>query len=173
MALVLELLLCCVITFVGEEDSDSEVGESIALPERLERSAAPAKDEGGELLRPVEDDMNPKALKAEKRLLLEKPAPKLVRRGGWARSAFVTGCGVSELLLVLLLEEEKKNWGRRNELLRCGCGTGCCDGCSGDERPDDEAMEDDDGDVEYILGMGRDALDAVACDEGEVLINHL
>lgn len=51
-----------------------------------------------------------------------------------------------ELLLVLL----KKNCGRRNELLRFGC----CD-CSGDERPEDEAIEEEDGDVEYMLVVQR------------------
>lgn len=47
-----------------------------------------------------------------------------------------------------MLPWEKKNCGRRNELLRCCC---CFEpGCSGDERPDEEAIEEEDGDVEYM-----------------------
>ena len=153
-------------SLVGEAESISDAGDSTALPVRLERSAAPAKDEGGELLRPVEDDMKPKALRAEKRLLLEKPAPKLVRRGGCDKRAFVTGCGASELSFDE--ELEKKNCGRRNELLRCGCDAGCW--CSGEERPEDEAMDDEDGEVEYILNVVRDGLAGVACVSECILI---
>lgn len=79
--LVLKLLLFCVDACAGEEDSDSDCGDSTALPVRRDSSEALAKEAGGELLRPVEADVNPNALKAEKRPLLEKPAPKLVRRG--------------------------------------------------------------------------------------------
>lgn len=104
-------MLGCNVSVVGEEDKDSEAGDSMALLERLEKSGAAAKEDGGELLSAVEDDMKPNALKAEKRLLLEKPAPKLVRRGGCDSNAFVTGWVLfSELaLLPLLLVEEKKN----------------------------------------------------------------
>lgn len=107
------------------------------------------------MLNPVLGDMKPKALNADRRPLFENPAPKLVRRGGCESSAFVTGCeAFSELLGAValpLLLLEKKNCGRRNELLRCGWDEGCCDECSGDERPDEEAIDDEDGDVEYIV----------------------
>lgn len=83
-----KLSLFSVDALVGDEDSDSDRGDSTALPVRRDSSAAPAKDAGGELLRPVEADVKPKALRAENRPLLEKPAPKLVRRGGCERSAF-------------------------------------------------------------------------------------
>lgn len=69
---VLALLfpLCCCV-------SVSEVGEMLAV----------LKEEGGELLKPVK----PNALSAEKRPLLPRPVPKLVRRGVCDRSAFATG----------------------------------------------------------------------------------
>lgn len=143
---MLLLLICCVSV-----EGVSDDGESIALPVRLDSSAAPAKDpSGGELLMPAEGDMKPNALRAEKRPLLVKPAPKLVRRGGCDKRTFVTGCAVLSDEVLLFEEEDQKNCGSRNELLRCGCDVGCCDDWSGDERPDDEDIEEEDGEVEYM-----------------------
>ncbi len=82
---------CCWITdsFVGEDDNEcDEVGSSKALLDRP--PVLEGKEGGGELLRP--GDMNPKALRAENRPPELMLAPKLVRRGGWGRSAFVIGC---------------------------------------------------------------------------------
>lgn len=153
---VVPLPLCCAVVFEGQLGSDSDEGDPTALPVRFDNSEAPASKAGGDVLSPGEDDMNPKALSADRRPLLEKPAPKLVRRGGCESSALVTGCEEFSVAVALLLGE-KKNCGRRNELLRCGCDAGCCDWCSGDVRPDDEAIEDEDGDVEYIVVLKLEA----------------
>lgn len=132
-------LLFCGVSAEGVEETDSDAGES---------SRALAKEEGGELLNPV----NPRALSAEKRPGLAKPEPKLVRRGGCANSAFVTGCE-ADSELELDEEEEKKNCGRRNELLRCVFDADGGEWCSGEERPEDEPAEEQDGDVEYIVAV--------------------
>jgi len=100
--LVLELV-CCAGGFANQENDDSDAGDPTALPERLDSSAAPTKEAGGEVPKPVEPCVNPKALNAEKRPLLDKAPPKLVRRGGCESKALVTGCGVASALLWLLL----------------------------------------------------------------------
>lgn len=105
MALVLWLPSCS-----SSLEGPSDDGKSIALPVRFESSAAPTNEpRGGELLNPVEGDMKPNALSAEKRPLLVKPAPKLVRRGGCESKAVVRGCAVLSEVWPLLEDEDQKN----------------------------------------------------------------
>lgn len=48
-------------------------------------------------------------------------------------------------------------------MLLCGWEGGGCDECSGDERPDDDAIDDEDGDVEYMPAL---CSNAYRCAEG-------
>lgn len=104
------LLVCCAEEFADQAGSDSDAGDPTALPVRFESSAAPASEAGGEELSVGDAEVKPKALRAEKRPLLENAPPKLVRRGGCESKAFVTGCdAVSELCAALVLVGAKKN----------------------------------------------------------------
>ena len=85
-------------------------------------------------------------------------APKLVRRG-WLRKALVTGCEDASCFDSALEEDEKKNCGKRNGLLRGGCGAFCEDCCSGEVRPEEEAIEEEDGDVEYMVKSVQEVVD--------------